>query len=403
MQTTSEQSVATATALTPTLSRAAGEGDLQWPPAAILERNGIRLEPLTLAHEAGLREAAADGELWNLRVTSVPEPEKTRAYIEAALQQRAEGSRLAHAVIDIATGRVLGSTSYHDIIANIKRVEIGYTWYRKSVQRSHVNTTCKLMLMRHAFETLLSPVVGWRTDIFNFDSQRAIEKLGAKRDGVIRCHALRRDGTVRDTVIYSMLTSEWPAAKEKLEVRLSAGGFAPAGAHAAKKIRFVDVDYDNLIALHRLNPGALGSRMVAPNLVSVAQGRYSPNAWFRAIYVDQTPVGFFMLFDPTRDANNAVKEKLPQDAIYLWRLMIDFAHQGRGFGEAAVYEVWRYAIAQPAIARVTVSYVPEEGGPGAFYRRLGFVETGEIDDGELVMSISIDEVRRRLKAHSHVL
>ncbi|MEZ5630893.1 MAG: GNAT family protein [Burkholderiaceae bacterium] len=177
---------------------------------------GVRLEPLALSHEAGLREAAADGELWKLRITSVPEPEQTRAYIEAALQMRAEGHRLAFAVVHDTTGRVLGSTSYHDIVPALKRVEIGWTWYAASVQRSHVNTTCKLMMMRHAFETLGCAVVGWRTDNFNFASQRAIERLGAKRDGVIRHHAPRRDGTVRDTVMYSMLAGEWPEARAQL-------------------------------------------------------------------------------------------------------------------------------------------------------------------------------------------
>jgi RimJ/RimL family protein N-acetyltransferase len=187
-----------------------------------LTLNGVRLEPMTLANEAGLRAAAADGELWNIRVTSVPEPEKTREYIETALKMRAEGSREPFVVIDIATGKVIGSTSYHDIVPAIKRVEIGYTWYAKSVQRTHVNTTCKLMLMTLAFETLQCPVVGWRTDCLNFDSQNAIERLGAKKDGVIRHHALRRDGTVRDTVMYSMLANEWPEVKAKLQARLAA-------------------------------------------------------------------------------------------------------------------------------------------------------------------------------------
>ncbi len=186
-----------------------------------LTLHGVRLEPMTLAHEAGLRGAAADGELWNLRVTSVPEPEKTREYIETALKMKTEGSREPFVVIDVATGKVIGSTSYHDIVPAVKRVEIGYTWYAKSVQRTHVNTTCKLMLMTYAFEGLQCAVVGWRTDCLNFDSQNAIERLGAKKDGVIRHHAPRRDGTVRDTVMYSMLASEWPEVKDKLEQRLS--------------------------------------------------------------------------------------------------------------------------------------------------------------------------------------
>ena len=182
----------------------------------VLRDRGVRLEPLALSHEAGLREAAADGELWRIRVTSVPEPAQTRDYIDTALKMRAEGHRLAFAVIDEATQQVLGSTSYHDIVPAIRRVEIGYTWYRQSVQRTHVNTTAKLLMMGHAFDTLGCAVVGWRTDNYNFASQKAIERLGARKDGVIRHHAPRRDGTVRDTVLYSMLAGEWPEAKAQL-------------------------------------------------------------------------------------------------------------------------------------------------------------------------------------------
>ena len=182
----------------------------------ILQDRGIRLEPLALTHEDGLRAAAADGELWKLRITSVPEPQNTSAYIEAALKMRDDGNRFAFAVVQESTGKVLGSTSFHDILPAVKRVEIGYTWYCKSVQRSHVNTTAKLLMMGHAFDTLGCHVVGWRTDNYNFASQRAIERLGAKKDGVIRGHALRRDGTIRDTVMYSMRAGEWPEAKAQL-------------------------------------------------------------------------------------------------------------------------------------------------------------------------------------------
>ena len=184
-------------------------------PVTLRDR-GLRLEPLGLEHAPGLADAAADGELWKLRITSVPEPQDTRAYIETALQMRADGHRFAFAVRDDATGEVLGSTSFHDILPAVKRVEIGYTWYRKSVQRSHVNTTCKLLMMGHAFDQLGCNVVGWRTDNFNFASQRAIERLGARKDGVIRGHALRRDGTIRDTVMYSMRAGEWPEARAQL-------------------------------------------------------------------------------------------------------------------------------------------------------------------------------------------
>ena len=178
-----------------------------------LEARGVRLVPLALAHEAGLKAAAADGELWKLRITSVPEPHETRGYIETAL---ATGNRLAFAVTDAATGEVLGSTSYHDIVPNLKRVEIGYTWYAARCQRTHVNTTCKLLMLSHAFDTLDCNVVGWRTDNFNHASQRAIERLGARKDGVLRGHALRRDGTIRDTVMYSLAAGEWPEVKAQL-------------------------------------------------------------------------------------------------------------------------------------------------------------------------------------------
>ena len=181
-----------------------------------LETRGLKLVPLTLDHENGLRAAAADGELWNIRVTSVPEPDQTRQYIEDALSMRDAGNRFAFAVLDAASGTVLGSSSYHDIIPAVKRVEIGYTWYARRCQRSSVNTTAKLLLMTHAFETLGCNVVGWRTDNFNHASQAAIERLGARKDGVIRGHALRRDGSIRDTVMYSLHSGEWPEVRTQL-------------------------------------------------------------------------------------------------------------------------------------------------------------------------------------------
>ena len=181
-----------------------------------LAARGLRLVPLDLGHENGLRTAAADGELWKLRITSVPEPQHTQKYIEDALAMREAGNRFAFAVTDAATGQVLGSTSFHDIVPAVQRVEIGYTWYAKSQQRTHVNSVTKLLMMTHAFETLGCLVVGWRTDNFNFASQAAIERLGAKKDGVIRGHALRRDGTIRDTVMYSLRAGEWPEAKAQL-------------------------------------------------------------------------------------------------------------------------------------------------------------------------------------------
>ena len=192
-----------------------------WTFPITLRRNGVRLEPLEPRHAEGLAAAARDGELWKLRVTSVPAPGDEAAYIDTALQMLQAGTRLPFAVMDEASERVLGTTSYHDIDAPILRLCIGHTWYARSVQRSHVNTTAKLMLMEHAFETLKAAMVGWRTDNFNFASQRAIERLGAKKDGMIRHHALRRDGTVRDTVMYSMAAGEWPEARAQLLYRLA--------------------------------------------------------------------------------------------------------------------------------------------------------------------------------------
>jgi len=187
-----------------------------------LELHGVRLEPLAPHHAEGLRAAATDGELWTLRVTSVPEPHDVDGYIFKAYEMR--GSRLAFAVVDATSGAVIGTTSYHDIVPAIGRLEIGYTWYAKSRQRTHVNTTCKLLLLTHAFETLGAALVGLRTDNFNHASQAAIERLGAKKDGVLRHHAVRRDGTVRDTVMYSIAAGEWPEIKAQLLYRLARHG-----------------------------------------------------------------------------------------------------------------------------------------------------------------------------------
>jgi RimJ/RimL family protein N-acetyltransferase len=186
--------------------------------SATLELNGVRLEPLGMHHADGLRVATMDGELWRLRITSVPEPHDVEGYILRALAML---DRVAFAVVDAATGAVIGSTSYHDILPQVDRVEIGWTWYAKSRQRSHVNTSCKLLLLSHAFETLGCAVVGLRTDNFNFASQQAIERLGAKKDGVIRHNAVRRDGTIRDTVMYSIVRGEWPEIKSQLHYQLS--------------------------------------------------------------------------------------------------------------------------------------------------------------------------------------
>ena len=185
-----------------------------------LEGHGVRLEPLELGHRDDLRGAVEDGRLWELWYTAVPEPNAVGTYIEEALAGQKAGQMLPWVVRELTTGTIVGSTRYHDIVARVDRVEIGYTWYAKRWQRTHVNTACKLLLLAHAFETLGCQVVGLRTDNFNFASQRAIEALGAKKDGVIRHHHPRRDGSARDTVLYSILAREWPDVRRHLELRL---------------------------------------------------------------------------------------------------------------------------------------------------------------------------------------
>jgi RimJ/RimL family protein N-acetyltransferase len=197
------------------------------PRSVTLEGHGVRLEPLAHEHKDGLMAAAADGRLWELWYTAVPEPAKTEAYITTALEGQKAGHMLPWVVRDMATGAIAGSTRYHDIVAAIDRVEIGYTWYAARWQRTHVNTACKLLLFGHAFEELGCKVVGLRTDNFNFASQRAIAALGAKKDGVLRHHQARRDGSARDSVMFSILAGEWPDVKRHLALRLARRASAP--------------------------------------------------------------------------------------------------------------------------------------------------------------------------------
>jgi RimJ/RimL family protein N-acetyltransferase len=191
-----------------------------------LEANGVRLEPMTADHAADIARAASDGRLWELFYTTVPGPDEAEGYVATALAGQGAGHMLPWVVRDLERGEVVGSTRYHDVVPALDRVEIGYTFYAARVQRSHVNTTCKLLLLGHAFDTLGCAVVGLRTDNFNVRSQAAIAGIGAKRDGVLRHHALRRDGSVRDSVMFSVLAAEWPDVKKHLELRLArhAGG-----------------------------------------------------------------------------------------------------------------------------------------------------------------------------------
>lgn len=185
-----------------------------------LARGAVRLEPLAPEHLDGIAAASADGELWKTWFTKVPHPDAVREWFEDAMAQQAAGTQLAWAVRDLESGRIVGSTRYHDVIHAIDRVEVGYTWYARSVQRTHVNTTCKLMLLEHAFDTVGCAVVGLRTDRYNFTSQRAIAALGAQRDGMLRHSGQRADGSPRDVVYFSILKGEWPEVRRNLEYRL---------------------------------------------------------------------------------------------------------------------------------------------------------------------------------------
>ena len=189
-----------------------------------LEGYGVRLEPMTPDHAGPLAVAVNDGRLWELWYTAIPHPDEVGRYITTALDGRRDGHMLPWIVRDVASDAVIGSTRYHDIVAAIDRVEIGYTWYAASWQRTHVNSACKLLLLSHAFETAGCQVVALRTDRFNFRSQQAIERLGARKDGVIRHHSMRKDGSARDSVMYSILVHEWPEVRRHLEARLARAG-----------------------------------------------------------------------------------------------------------------------------------------------------------------------------------
>ena len=183
----------------------------------------VCLEPLAPTHAPALEAAAADGRLWELFYTAVPAPGEAATYIDSALRGQAEGRMLAFSVRELASDTIIGSTRYCNIDASLPRLEIGYTWYAARWQRTHVNTTCKPLLLAHAFEVMRCVAVELRTDVLNLTSQRAIERLGARRDGVMRLHQRRRDGSLRDTVVYSVTAAEWPALRKLLGLRLARG------------------------------------------------------------------------------------------------------------------------------------------------------------------------------------
>lgn len=188
-----------------------------WPPAVTLEGQHAVLAPLSPDHAAALAEAVRDGELWKLWYTSVPSPEEMETAIAERIAFRVQGGWSPFTVIEAATGEPVGMTNYMRIDPRTPRMEIGGTWYRRRVQRTPINTECKLMLLRHAFETLNCASVEFRTHVLNHQSRRAIERLGAKLDGVLRNETRTRDGNLRDTCCYSIIESEWPTVRTHLE------------------------------------------------------------------------------------------------------------------------------------------------------------------------------------------
>ena len=202
---------------------------MAWPEPVTLRSGRVTLEPLARRHQADLVEAVKDGELWRLWYTSVPSPEGMSAEIERRLGLQAAGSMLPFAVIDTSpgeaagqgAGKAVGMTTYMNIDAANKRVEIGSTWYARRVQRTALNTECKYMLLRHAFETLDAIAVEFRTHFFNHQSRRGIERLGAKLDGILRSHQVAPNGTLRDTCVYSITAAEWPTVRNHLQFQLS--------------------------------------------------------------------------------------------------------------------------------------------------------------------------------------
>jgi N-acetyltransferase len=197
---------------------------MSWPTPVVLDGKFVTLEPLSIRHTSDLAAAAADGNLSALWYTSVPAPDKVDAEIHRRLELQQKGSMLAFAAVK--DGKAVGMTTYMNIDANVKRVEIGSTWYGKSVQRTPLNTECKLMLLGHAFESLGCVAVEFRTHFMNFQSREAIAKLGAKQDGILRNHTRTANGELRDTVVFSIIASEWPTVKAHLQYRLERLGAA---------------------------------------------------------------------------------------------------------------------------------------------------------------------------------
>jgi len=202
-----------------------GGASAAWSSVPTLRGDCAWLEPLRREHADGLREAAADGRLWELAYTNVPAPDEVEGWLEGALAKHAAGEQIPFVVRD-ATGRIVGTTRYYELLPDTPRLCIGYTWYARSAQRTGLNTEAKLLLLAHAFETMACASVGFHTSALNLASRAAIARLGAREEGVLRSHLRHRDGSLRDTVCFSILDHEWPAAKAGLRAKLEAHAHA---------------------------------------------------------------------------------------------------------------------------------------------------------------------------------
>ena len=194
--------------------------EMSWPKPVTLHSKTVQLEPLSIDHISDLINAVKDGNLYNHWYTSIPQPKNMKMEIERRLKLQDMGTMLPFAVISLKTEKAVGMTTYMNVDKENKRVEIGSTWYAKSVQRTSLNTECKLMLLEHAFENLACICVEFRTHFMNHQSRRGIERLGAKLDGILRSNAIQKNGTIRDTAVYTIISSEWSSVKANLEYQL---------------------------------------------------------------------------------------------------------------------------------------------------------------------------------------
>jgi N-acetyltransferase len=343
-----------------------------------LEGYGLRLETMDIVHAAGLRDAVRNVDLRNRNLTSTPEPDQINALIETGLTGLATGSCIFWVIIEQSSNRILGACNFRDILPALDRVEIGNTWLLHSEQQPIVNAACELLMLQYAFQTLGCKAVGWRTDIFDFASQTTIERLGAKRDGVLRHHTLRRDLTIGDAVVYSMLLSEWRKTKKNLLAQLS----KTQGSERAQ-IELVAITKENIDSILILDPGANGTRMTAKNAESIAQAFLNQNARQFGVHIPEqgdnsaAMIGYLLLWDPS--LHETTKHTI--DQLYVWGLMIDFKYQRLGYGAQVLRKVQTMATEMPNISKVSLSHLLLEQNPKPFYEALGFSEVA-VTEGE---------------------